>query len=267
MKFAFALFVFTALVSSCSEYSRVLKADDYTRKFTLANDLYERKRWSQSIALYEHVYQRMPKSGEGELSYYRIGKAYYADGDYYMAGYYFGSFFDKYPYSTKTEEAFFLKALCSVKNSPSSSLDQQETELALNDVQQFIYLFPNSDRVDTCNQIMDKLREKLEKKEFDNIHLYAKTLNYKSAVVSAETFLVDFPTSKFKEEVLYLHIKNSYLLSKNSVEEKKKERFEKTIESYRTFVSQFPGSRYKRELEALHDDMQHQLVTIINSSK
>ncbi|MGV3632480.1 MAG: outer membrane protein assembly factor BamD [Bacteroidota bacterium] len=265
MKFAFALLVLTALMSSCSEYNKVLKADDYTRKFTVANDLYDNKHWAKSIALYEQVYQRMPKSGEGELSYYRIGKAYYAAEDYYMAGYYFGSFFDKYPYSTKTEEAFFLKALCSVKNSPSSSLDQQETELALNDVQQFIYLFPNSSRVDTCNQIMDRLREKLELKEFDNIRLYAKTMHYKSAVVSAETFLADYPTSKYKEEVLYIHIKNSYLLSKNSVEEKKKERIEKSIETYRTFVAQFPESKYRRELDDLHDDLQHQLVTVINS--
>ncbi len=262
MRFAFALLVFTTLMSSCSEYNKVLKADDYTRKFTLANDLYERGRWSQSIALYEQVYQRMPKSGEGELSYYRIGKAYYASEDYYMAGYYFGSFFDKFPYSTKTEETFFLKALCSVKNSPASSLDQQETELALNDVQQFIYLYPNSNRIDTCNQIMDKLREKLEKKEFDNIRLYAKTLNYKSAVVTSETFLTDYPTSKYKEEVYYISIKNAYLLAKNSVDEKKKERIEKTIETYRTFVSQFPESKYKKELENLHDDLQHQLVTI-----
>ncbi|MCE3296221.1 MAG: hypothetical protein K0R65_1935 [Crocinitomicaceae bacterium] len=265
MKFALTLLVFTALMTSCSEYNRVLKGDDYTRKFELANDKFDNKKWPQSIALYEQVYQRMPKSGEGELSYYRIGKAYYADEDYYMAGYYFGSFFDKFPYSTKTEEAFFLKALCSVKNSPSSSLDQQETELALNDVQQFIYLFPNSDRVDTCNQIMDKLREKLEKKEYDNIRLYAKTLNYKSAVVTAETFLVDYPTSGFREEVIYISIKNSYLLSKNSVEEKKKERIEKSIETYRNFVTQFPESKYRKELDDLHNELQHELVTVTNS--
>lgn len=260
MKYPFSLLLSLLLLVSCSEYNKVLKGDDYSRKFTLANDLYERKKWMQAVSLYEQVYQRSPKSGEGELSYYRIGKAYYADEDYYMAGYYFGSFFDKFPYSQKVEEAFFLKALCSVKNSPGSSLDQQETELALNDVQQFIYLFPNSDRVDTCNLIMDKLREKLEKKEFDNIRLYAKTMNYKAAVVSSETFLVDFPTSKYREEVIYLNIINSYLLSDNSVEEKKKERIEKTIETYRTFVSLFPDSKYRKELDNLHENLQKQLL-------
>lgn len=266
MKFAFILSVFTLfLLSSCSEYNKVLKGDDYTKKFTLANDLYTRKKWMQSVALYEQVYQRSPKSGDGELAYYRVGKAYFEDGDFYMSGYYFGSFFEKFPYSTKTEEAFFLKALCSVKNSPNSSLDQTETELALNDIQQFIYIFPNSERIDTCNQIMDQLRGKLEKKEYDNIKLYAKTLNYKAANVSAETFLTTHPNSKYKEEVMYISIKNAYLLSKNSIEEKKKERIENTIETYRTFAILFPESKYKKELGDMQEDLQNQLNSITNS--
>lgn len=267
MKFAvFCFLTFSFLTFfSCSEYNKVLKGDDYTKKFELANQLYEREKWIQSVSLYEQVYQRSPKTGEGELSYYRIGKAYYEDEDYYMAGYFFGSFFDRYPYSTKVEEAFFLKTLCSVKNSPAPSLDQQETEIALNDIQQFIYLFPNSSRIDTCNQIMDQLRRKIEKKEFNNIKLYAKTLNYKSAFVTAETFLMDYPSSIYKEEVMYLMIKNAYLLSKNSIETKKKERIEKTIESYRTFVGQFPESKYKKELAGMQEILQDQLNSLTNS--
>lgn len=266
MKFSFFTSIFILiLTTSCSEYSKVLKGDDYPKKFTLADDLFDRKKWSQSIALYEQVYQRSPKTAEGELSYYRVGKAYFNSKDYYMAGYYFSSFFDKFPYSSKTEEAFFLKTICSVKNSPAPSLDQTETELALNDVQQFIYLFPNSNRIDTCNQIMDNLRGKLEKKQFDNIKLYSKTLNYKSAKVTAQTFLSDFPNSKYKEEVLYIQIKNAYFIAKNSIDDKKKERIEETIETYRTFALQFPISKYNRELEQLNESLQKQLQVISNS--
>lgn len=264
MKIIFHLLFLVIIATSCSEYNRVLKSDDYTQKFTLANDLFEHKRWMQSISLYEQVYQRLSKTNEGELAYYRIGKAYYEIGDYYMAGYFLGSFFDRYPRSEKVEEAFFLKAICSVKNSPSSSLDQQETEVALNEIQQFIYLYPNSNRIDTCNQIIDQLRLKLEKKDYENIKLYAKTLNYKSAITTTETFLIDYPKSKYKEEVLYINIKNSFYLSKNSIDDKKKERIEKTIETYRNFVSQFPKSKYLKELDSLHKNMYEELAKINN---
>src|SRR5690606_11888444 len=128
------------------------------------------------------------------------------------------------PASPKAEEALFLSAMCSVQNSPQHSLDQNETELAINDLQQFVNRFPSSNLVDSCNTIMDRLRFKLEKKEFEAVKLYSKTENYRAAVSSAMTFMEDFPMSEFKEEAGFLLIKNSYLLSKNSVDSKKKER-------------------------------------------
>ena len=67
---------------SCSEYNKVLKSDDYERKFEVATELFDRKQYDRSIAIYEQVYQRFPKTGQGEVSYYRIGKAYYYEQDY-----------------------------------------------------------------------------------------------------------------------------------------------------------------------------------------
>lgn len=253
------LFFALVLLSSCSAYNKVLKGDDYDKKFKFANDLYEREKWTQSIALYEQVYQRLPKTSEGEVSYYRIAMSYYKVEDYYMAGYFFNSFFDKYPRSNKIEDAFFLKTLCSVKNSPAVSLDQQETEIALNDVQQFIYLFPNSSKIDTCNKIMDNLRFKLEQKDYEAVKLYDKTLNYRSVITTGETFLNTYPNSKYKEEVSYLRIKNLAYVAKNSVDDKKIERIEKTLESYRNFVGQFPESKYLKELEGIQKTMQNEL--------
>ena len=87
------MFVISALtIVGCTGYNKVLKSDDYTSKFEMANELYDDGQELRSIALYEQVYQRMPKTGEGELAYFRIGKGYYLAGDYYMAGYYLGPF-------------------------------------------------------------------------------------------------------------------------------------------------------------------------------
>lgn len=264
------VFFLTALsilfLASCSEYTQILKGDDYEKKFSFANDKFDNRHWSQSIALYEQVYQHAPKSSQGEVSYFRVGKAYFNAEDYYMAGYYFGAFFEKYPYSSNVEEAFFLKAICSVNNSPASSLDQQETELALNDVQQFIYLFPNSKRIDTCNQIMDKLRLKLEGKELDNIRLYAKTMNYRAAATSAETFLATYPASMHREEVNFIMIKNTYLLTTNSIEEKFVERIVKTVDLCRNFSMNYPQSEKLSEVSGYDKEMQLLLFQFIEKA-
>jgi outer membrane protein assembly factor BamD len=282
-------FVLALGLQSCSDFNEVVKSDDYARKFEVANQLFEEgskpmlKRNGQpklrsngeyklktntllhSVTLYEQIYQRMPKTPEGELAYFRIGKAYYLAGDYYMGGYYLGVFPKRFPFSTKAEESLFLSAMCSVQNSPETSLDQNETELAINDLQTFIDQFPNSILVDSCNRIIDKLYGKLELKDYQTVKLYDKTERFHAAVTSAETYLEDHPMSSYDEEVSYLLVKNSYLLAKNSIDSKKKERIEQTIERYRNFAARFPVSTHLRELERFEEEMKEELADINNS--
>ena len=100
------------LIFACSDYNQVIKGDDYKRKFELADELYNDKQFARTIVLYEQIYQRMPKTGEGELAYFRIGKSYYEEGDYYMAGYYLGA---------------FMTLMLKLRSSPTSSVYQPGT--------------------------------------------------------------------------------------------------------------------------------------------
>lgn len=258
------ILVFFLLFSllSCSGYNKVLKKDNYEKKFELAGELYEKKQYMRAIALYEQIYQRVPKTNEGEVAYYRLGKSYYAEKDYYMAGYYFGSFYQRFSYSAKAEECLFLSAICSVNNSPEFTLDQNETELAINDLQQFINKFPNSVLVDSCNKVMDKMRFKLEKKDFYTLKGYSDRVEYKAAISTALTFLDDYPVSIYKEETYYILVKNSFELTKNSIEDKKRERIEETLERYRKFVSEYPSTKYKKEVDLISDAMEKEFQEI-----
>lgn len=248
MKFVVTLIILLSLVS-CSSYNQIVKSDDYEAKFNEANRLFAEKKYERSITLYEQVFQRSPKSPQGEVSFYRLGKAAYNYGDWYLASYYLTAFQTKFPYSNFVEETIYLAALCAVENSPEASLDQNETEMALNELQGFITRFPNSNHVDTCNLIMDKLRFKLQTKEVLNVRLYAKTENFRAATVAAAAFLDNYPISTYREEVAYLSVRNHYFLALNSIDAKLEERIEKTVESYSDFLAEFPNSSYLRELE------------------
>jgi len=259
LKLVLALSGLIVALTSCSDYNQVVKGGDYARKFELANELFDKGEYFRCIALYEQIYTHMPKTGEGELAYYRLGKSYYEEEDYYMGGYYLGAFVQRFPYSNKAEEALFLTALCSVKNSPQYSLDQQDTEVAINELQQFVNRYPNSILVDSCNRTMDRLRMKLELKDFEAVELYARTQNYRSAVTAGISFLEDYPRTANKERVSYLIVKNSCFLAENSVEDKKKQRIEESIERYRNFVVDFPKSAYSKELNALTESLNKEL--------
>lgn len=238
------------VVVSCDNYNQIVKSDDYEAKFAEANRLFEAGKYERCVGLYEQVYQRSPKSVQGETSYYRMGMACYYVEDWYLASYYLASFQMKFPYSRLVEETMYLAAMCAVNNSPQPSLDQTETEVALNELQNFISRFPNSERVDTCNIVMNNLRLKLQTKDMLNVRLYSKTSNYRAAVVSAKSFLDNYPISTFREEAIVILLRNQLLLVENSVESLKEDRINDTEDTYGKFLAEFPESSYLREFES-----------------
>jgi len=237
------------LVVSCDHYNQIVKSDDYQAKFDEANRLYDAGKYERCVGLFEQVYQRSPKSPQGEVSYYRMGMACFKVEDWYLASYYLASFQLKFPYSKLVEETSYLAAMCAVYNSPKPSLDQTETEVALDELQNFITRFPNSERVDTCNIVMNSLRFKLQTKEVMNVRLYSKTGNYRAAVVSAKSYLETYPVTQYREEVYAILLRNQKLLAENSVNEKLEERIVDAEDTYANFLAEFPESLYLREFD------------------
>jgi|APGre2960657404_1045060.scaffolds.fasta_scaffold00496_3 outer membrane protein assembly factor BamD len=253
------LVLVSILLVGCSDYQKIVKSDDYQEKFALANQLFDDAKFNKAIVLFEQIYQNSPKTDQGQVSYYRLAKSYFNLKDYYMAGYYFNSFIQRYPYSDKVEESLFMVAMCSVKNSPEFHLDQDETNVAINNIQQFVNEYPNSTLIDSCNHIIDNLRLKIEIKEFEMVKLYSKTESFKAAVTASLLFLENYPRSKFIDQAWAMLIKNSFFLAKNSISNKKSERFEQTIERYRNFASLFPDSEFVKSLNYVEMESEKEL--------
>lgn len=260
-----SIFLLILLIFSCSEYSKVLKSGDNNRKKDFAIQMYEEEEWLKSVTLLEEIIPYYKLTPDGEKLYFMYCMGNYNMGDYYLAGYYFKRFIRQFPASKHAEEAQFLSALCAVKNSPDYKLDQTETLNALDELQIFIDLYPNSNRIDTCNKIMDRLNGKLELKTYENSMLYYRTENYKAAVVAFKGMLEKYPESKYKEELLFYIVKSSYLLAINSIDTKKKERLEETLKSYRTFVAAFPESGWLNEAEGIKSKTEKELADFVEN--
>jgi outer membrane protein assembly factor BamD len=264
MKMKYILFIslLSLMLVSCSDYQKVVKSDNYEEKADVADRLYDKGAYEKALTLYEQVYQRFPQTGRGQLAYYRLAKSYYSLEDYYMAGYYFNNFSKRYPSSEKVEECLFMTGICSVKSSPEPSLDQEETYLALNDFQLFVQRFPNSDLVDSCNRVMDRLRFKLETKDFKSVQLYDKMEQYRAAVVAAKTFLEEYPQSSYKEDVAFIALDNAYDLGVKSVFSKQKERLEDALSLHQKYVSIFEKRSYQNQASKIYDDIGDELSRV-----
>lgn len=249
----FLLLIAVSMLVSCSEYEKVLKGDDYVKKYNMAIELYEKKKFVKAVPLFEESISIFSKLSEkGEKAYYYLCYSHYFMQDYALAGYYFKNFNTTYPNSKHSEECAFMSANCRVQSSPRSSLDQSNTLGAINELQAFLNKYPTTTRKDTCNAIIGNLRDKLEVKSFESAKLYYNMEDYAAAAVSFTNILSDYPDTDMREEVLYLIVKSNYNLANNSISTKKVERFEETIKSYTKFVDNFPKSNKISEIEDMY---------------
>ncbi len=246
------LLVTLASLTACDAYNDILRKDDYAEKKRYADTYYEGGSYDKATGLYEQIYQHSPKGEEGEIAYFRLGKGYYFMGDYSMGNYFLSNFVVRFPYSDMAEEALYYSVVCASRLSPNYSLDQTDTEVAIDAIQHFVDMYPDSKYIEDCNKLLDILYGKIEKKEFEALKLYSNMEKYKAGVASASNFLTRYPTSLNREEAYYLLVKNSYYLALNSVEEKKKERIDKAIESYLNFVAEFPNNTYLKEVKGYY---------------
>lgn len=263
----FILLVLVGTVVSCSDYNKVLKSKDPDEKLSAAHSYYDKEEWPRAAALFEDVIPHFKYTPKGDRAYYRYAMCHYNMKDYYLAAFYLKKYSKEFPTSNRAEDARFLSAMCKVKNSPHYSLDQEETEQALDELQLFIDDYPNSKLIDSCNNVMDELRSKLELKQYETSKLYFKMENYRASVTSLKSTLQQFPSTKYKEDILYMLVKSSFLLAKNSIEAKKQERYEDTIKSYHKFVGSFPDSKKRDEIEDYYKRSKDYLLTKEESEK
>jgi outer membrane protein assembly factor BamD len=242
----FLLFAF----SSCNEFTKIQKSDNHDYKAEKAHEYFEIKKYDKAVALYESVIPYIRLSTDFERIYYRYAYCHYYLRDYYLANYYFKSFAKQFPQSNFSEDALFMAALCSVKNSPNYQLDQSETQGAIDELQLFMNRYPTSVKKDTCNKIIDGLVIKLEKKAFENAYLYYKTENYKSAMIAFKGVLEEFPATSQKNELMLLIVKAGYKYSVMSIDSKKQERYNETLKNYNNFASLFTDPAKKEEAES-----------------
>jgi len=237
-----------------TKYNKLLRSNNSEAKYKAAVEYFDKKSYTKALTLFEDILSiYRGTSREPEVQYYYAFCSYNM-GDYIVAGYQFRTFSKKFPINEHAEICSYMGALCYYHNSPVYSLDQTDTETAINELQRFVNQYPQSEHVADCNAKLDELREKLQYKSYESAMLYYNMANYKSAIVAFKSHIKDFPETKHNEELNFLTIKSYYLLAINSIESKKQERFKAAIDNYVKFVERFPKSIYSKEAERIYTE-------------
>jgi outer membrane protein assembly factor BamD len=234
------------------KFNKLVKSGDMDAKYAAAVKYFDKEDYTKALTLFEELMSVYRGTGKAQEIQFYYAYCSYNLGDFIVAGYQFRSFVRNFPTSIHTEECAYMNAYCFYLNSPEYSLDQIDTKLAIKEFQHFTTQYPKSERILKCNELLDALRAKLERKSYENAMLYYNMSNYKSSVVAFGNHLKDFPDTKHTEELNYLIIRSYYLLALNSIESKKQERFKAAADSYIKFVDAFPQSTYLKQAEMVY---------------
>lgn len=249
---------FVLFAGGCkSRFEKIRTSNNIAQKYQEAVKYYDNKKYSKALVLFDDLANRYRGQSEAEDLYYYIAYTNYRLRDYTSARYAFNEFVRSYSFSSRTEECRFMAAYCYYLEAPRYSLDQEYTYRAIESLQLFINLYPDSERAEESAELIQELRDRLEEKAFANAKLYLDMGlmdDYRAAVIAFDNALRDFPDTKYAEEMEFLSIKAQYLYANNSTVRRQEERFGEAIDLYNRFVSSYPESKFLREAESLKRD-------------
>ena len=241
--------VLVLLIVGCSGYEKALKSTDYKLKYKMALQYYHKPDYVRAAALFDQIANVFRGTDQADTIFFYQAMSNFQQGDYILAQHYFHTLTQTYGGSPFAEESDYMSAYCYYMMSPRPELDQDNTIQAIQAFQLHLIRYPDSKRADDCRKYITELQNKLVKKSFLSAKLYFDMEDYKAAIVALNNCLTQYPDSRYREDIMYMLVKSSYLLAYKSVRSKQKDRYQNAVDEYYSFAAEYPNSKYSKEVE------------------
>ena len=269
--FLFVPVFFLSVFFSCSDYQKLLNSDDASEKYKKAEVYYNSGEYRKANRLFEQIIPKYRGKPQSQRIIFFFAETYFQTKSYSLAAYQYENFVKSYPKSERVREAIFKAAKCFYLQSPSFSLDQNETYNAIEKLQVFINLYPDSEFTPEANQMISELQEKLEKKDFEIAKQYLTIRDNRAAVKANENFIAGFPGTKFREESMYIKFLSLYEIAINSIFSKKQKRLNELKQQYELILRYYPETLFledlNKKMERVNIELSNYNLTINISSK
>ena len=167
---------------SCSDYQKLLNSDYTPTKYKEAEVYYNNGEYRKANRLLEQILPKYRGKPQAQRVIFFFADSYFQTKSYYLAAYQYENFVKTFPKSYRVQEATFKAAKSYYYQSPRFSLDQEDTYTAIEKLQVFLNLYPDSEFAEEANQMIGELQEKLEKKDFEIAKQYYTIRDYKAAI-------------------------------------------------------------------------------------
>ena len=237
------------VLSSCSEYQKLLKSTDPDLKYEKAIKYFNQKKYVKAQTLFDDVtaYYKGTERSEDVLIY--LARCYMGQKDYASAAEYYSAYVRNYPKGHSIMEASFMVGHAYYMDAPDARLDQEQTRLAIDFYTRFTENYPESQYAQQAYDEMTEMYDRLAEKELHSAKLYYNLgtylgNNYLSAEITAKNAIKKYPANKYLEEFNWIILEAKYQQMVNSVPELKLERARDAQDEYYSFITEYPESKH-----------------------
>lgn len=260
-KYVISLAILATLLTSCaSEFNRVYKTTDNDYKYEFAKECFARGKFTQAITLLQELVTIQKGTDNAQECIYMLAMAEYCDRDYESASETFKKYYQTYPKGIYAEQAAFYIGQSLYQSTPEPRLDQTSTVNAISAYQDFLDFFPESQLKAKASARMFELTDKLVLKEYLSAKLYYNLgdyfgnctnggSNFEACIVTSENALKTYPFTTMREQFAVLIMKSKYELARQSVEDKKIERYRDAEDECYGFINEYPESVERKTAE------------------
>lgn len=264
-RYSLILLIILPFLAGCGDYNYVMKTADYEYKYEAAKSYYSDGSYRRAAEAFRDVLAVLKGTQFGDECLFMLGMSNFRLGDFESATDFFKKYYQSYPKGKYVELSRYYCAMSYYNSIPDIRLDQSSTMEALTEFSTFLDYFPETSMKAQAQDMIFNLQDKLVEKEFLSAKMYydlgsylgnmtsSGCSNYESCIVTAQNALKDYPyaSPSRKEELSILVLRSKYHLARQSVDEKRIERFRDAIDEYYAFENEFPESQYMREAKSI----------------
>lgn len=172
-----------AIIVGCSHKPK-LEAMPPTQMYNYLRELYNNEKYLDAAEGFEFFTINYGGNAMVDSAQYFLGMSHFALEEYILAADAFDYLTRRFPNSPIVPEAMFMVGDCYWELSPRFSLDQTNTQKAIDFYQAFIDYYPEmQDKVQVAQDRITVCREKMAHKMFANGVIYLKMKDFNSAII------------------------------------------------------------------------------------
>ena len=200
-------------INACSSLSDSFSVD-IQKKYEKGLDLYDKEKFTRAREQFEFIIMNNPGSKLSIDAQFYLAESMFNNEDYVEASSAYSKYIRWATESERIENARYKIANCAVNSVNKYQLDQGEAKIALNLLQEFIDDYPYSSYINNSDMLVEELRNKLAKKEYETARLYIKLEKFSAAIIYLNEVINDYYDTEYYEKA-HLGIMLAYNLNNN----------------------------------------------------